>query len=194
MFKVSACSLTVILDTSKPNTSGALSGLVAWRSHLKCQQECDENGFVTHTSPHIFSVYAVLHLVEYCSGGLVPFCPETPSGQVSLKHGARKHKSLFLHTVGSLSQIRGMSIDEAIAQLSFNDKKGAKIMKEVRRCMFTCRYRFSCSYCFIYSSCFILPTSPIAPLHHKCHYMSQLFVNSIRFSRKLRRWRSRITM
>ncbi|XP_040036310.1 large ribosomal subunit protein uL22m isoform X1 [Gasterosteus aculeatus] len=27
--------------------------------------------------------------------------------------------------------IRGMSIDEAIAQLSFNDKKGAKIMKEV---------------------------------------------------------------
>lgn len=28
-------------------------------------------------------------------------------------------------------QIRGMSIDEAIAQLEFNDKKGAKIMKEV---------------------------------------------------------------
>ncbi|XP_045895400.1 39S ribosomal protein L22, mitochondrial isoform X3 [Micropterus dolomieu] len=27
--------------------------------------------------------------------------------------------------------IRGMSIDEAIAQLEFNDKKGAKIMKEV---------------------------------------------------------------
>ncbi|XP_031724894.1 large ribosomal subunit protein uL22m [Anarhichas minor] len=27
--------------------------------------------------------------------------------------------------------IRGMSIDEAIAQLAFNDKKGAKIMKEV---------------------------------------------------------------
>lgn len=31
---------------------------------------------------------------------------------------------------GSL-QIRGMSIDAAIAQLEFNDKKGAKIMKEV---------------------------------------------------------------
>ena len=29
------------------------------------------------------------------------------------------------------TQIRGMSIDEAIAQLEFNDKKGAKIMKEV---------------------------------------------------------------
>lgn len=28
-------------------------------------------------------------------------------------------------------QIRGMSIDEAIAQLEFNDKKGAKVMKEV---------------------------------------------------------------
>ncbi|KAM6911255.1 large ribosomal subunit protein uL22m [Lycodopsis pacificus] len=27
--------------------------------------------------------------------------------------------------------IRGMSIDEAIAQLAFNDKKGAKVMKEV---------------------------------------------------------------
>lgn len=31
----------------------------------------------------------------------------------------------------SLLQIRGMNIDEAIAQLEFNDKKGAKIMKEV---------------------------------------------------------------
>lgn len=30
-----------------------------------------------------------------------------------------------------------MSIDEAIAQLEFNDKKGAKIMKEVWSCMFT---------------------------------------------------------
>lgn len=29
------------------------------------------------------------------------------------------------------SQIRGMSIDQAISQLEFNDKKGAKIMKEV---------------------------------------------------------------
>ena len=31
----------------------------------------------------------------------------------------------------SLRQIKGLSIDEAIAQLEFNDKKGAKIMKEV---------------------------------------------------------------
>ncbi|XP_077448080.1 large ribosomal subunit protein uL22m isoform X2 [Stigmatopora argus] len=29
------------------------------------------------------------------------------------------------------NMIRGMSIDEAVAQLEFNDKKGAKIMKEV---------------------------------------------------------------
>lgn len=38
--------------------------------------------------------------------------------------------SLF-HVFVPPTQIRGMSIDEAIAQLEFNDKKGAKIMKEV---------------------------------------------------------------
>lgn len=38
---------------------------------------------------------------------------------------------LFHLTVCSPSQIQGLSIDEAIAQLEFNDKKGAKIMKEV---------------------------------------------------------------
>lgn len=43
-------------------------------------------------------------------------------------------------SVGSPLQIRGMSIDEAIAQLEFNDKKGAKIMKEVRSCIFTLSY------------------------------------------------------
>lgn len=30
------------------------------------------------------------------------------------------------------NQIRGMTIDQAIAQLEFNDKKGAKVIKEVR--------------------------------------------------------------
>ena len=29
-------------------------------------------------------------------------------------------------------QIRGLSIDQAITQLEFNDKKGAKIVKEVK--------------------------------------------------------------
>lgn len=42
---------------------------------------------------------------------------------------AKKVSKIF-SIAGSL-QIRGMSIDEAIAQLEFNDKKGAKIMKEV---------------------------------------------------------------
>lgn len=42
---------------------------------------------------------------------------------------AKKVSNIF-SIAGSL-QIRGMSIDEAIAQLEFNDKKGAKIMKEV---------------------------------------------------------------
>lgn len=29
-------------------------------------------------------------------------------------------------------QIRGMTIDQALTQLEFNDKKGAKIVKEVK--------------------------------------------------------------
>lgn len=40
--------------------------------------------------------------------------------------------SHFVSSSGCSSlQIRGMNIDEAIAQLEFNDKKGAKIMREV---------------------------------------------------------------
>lgn len=42
---------------------------------------------------------------------------------------------MFLHphsVVPSLCQIRGMTIDQALAQLEFNDKKGAKIIREVR--------------------------------------------------------------
>lgn len=43
-----------------------------------------------------------------------------------------------------------MSIDEAIAQLEFNDKKGAKIVKEVWSCMFTlltgCYRVFVCAH------------------------------------------------
>lgn len=35
------------------------------------------------------------------------------------------------HLFAGSPQIRGMSIDQAIAQLEFNDKKGAKIMREV---------------------------------------------------------------
>lgn len=42
-----------------------------------------------------------------------------------------KANYLFFPSFRCLAQIRGMSIDEAIAQLEFNDKKGAKIMKEV---------------------------------------------------------------
>ncbi|KAG7515705.1 39S ribosomal protein L22, mitochondrial [Solea senegalensis] len=38
---------------------------------------------------------------------------------------------LPLHSSLLCAQIRGLSIDQAVAQLEFNDKKGAKIMKEV---------------------------------------------------------------
>lgn len=44
---------------------------------------------------------------------------------------AKKVSEIF--PIAGSVQIRGMSIDEAIAQLEFNDKKGAKIMKEVGR-------------------------------------------------------------
>ncbi|XP_005725508.1 large ribosomal subunit protein uL22m, partial [Pundamilia nyererei] len=50
-------------------------------------------------------------------------------------------------------QIRGMSIDEAIAQLEFNDKKGAKIMKEV-----------------------LLEAQEMAVKNHNVEYKSNLFV------------------
>lgn len=49
---------------------------------------------------------------------------------VSTVRGRLHLQREIIWMAGSL-QIRGMSIDEAIAQLEFNDKKGAKIMKEV---------------------------------------------------------------
>lgn len=48
------------------------------------------------------------------------------------RHGcpfAKKVSNIIL--MAGFRQIRGMSIDEAITQLEFNDKKGANIMKEV---------------------------------------------------------------
>ncbi|XP_047234362.1 39S ribosomal protein L22, mitochondrial isoform X3 [Girardinichthys multiradiatus] len=51
--------------------------------------------------------------------------------------------------------IRGMSIDEAIAQLEFNDKKGAKIMKEV-----------------------LLEAQEMAVKNHNVEYKSNLYVGS----------------
>ncbi|XP_053574689.1 39S ribosomal protein L22, mitochondrial isoform X2 [Bombina bombina] len=60
-----------------------------------------------------------------------PQLPEEPQRPAEIFHCRKqikysKDKMWYLATL-----IRGMSIDQAIAQLEFNDKKGAKIMKEV---------------------------------------------------------------
>uniref|UniRef100_A0A673CB29 Large ribosomal subunit protein uL22m n=1 Tax=Sphaeramia orbicularis TaxID=375764 RepID=A0A673CB29_9TELE len=60
-----------------------------------------------------------------------PQLPDEPRRPAEVHHSRRqikysKDKMWYLAKL-----IRGMSIDEAIAQLEFNDKKGAKIMKEV---------------------------------------------------------------
>ncbi|XP_071750388.1 large ribosomal subunit protein uL22m [Centroberyx gerrardi] len=60
-----------------------------------------------------------------------PQLPDEPRRPAEIHHCRRqikysKDKMWYLARL-----IRGMSIDQAIAQLEFNDKKGAKIMKEV---------------------------------------------------------------
>ncbi|XP_047463017.1 39S ribosomal protein L22, mitochondrial [Mugil cephalus] len=60
-----------------------------------------------------------------------PQLPDEPRRPAEIYHSRRqikysKDKMWYLAKL-----IRGMSIDEAIAQLEFNDKKGAKIIKEV---------------------------------------------------------------
>ncbi|XP_077596210.1 large ribosomal subunit protein uL22m isoform X2 [Stigmatopora nigra] len=60
-----------------------------------------------------------------------PQLPNEPRRPAEVHHSRRqikysKDKMWYLAKL-----IRGMSIDEAVAQLEFNDKKGAKIMKEV---------------------------------------------------------------
>ncbi|XP_060942162.1 large ribosomal subunit protein uL22m-like [Limanda limanda] len=52
-----------------------------------------------------------------------------------------------------VKMIQGMSIDEAISQLEFNDKKGARIMKEI-----------------------LLEAQEMAVNHHNVEYRSNLYV------------------
>ncbi|XP_013859535.1 large ribosomal subunit protein uL22m [Austrofundulus limnaeus] len=60
-----------------------------------------------------------------------PQLPDEPRRPAEVHHSRRQikyshHKMWYLAKL-----IRGMSIEEAIAQLEFNDKKGARIVKEV---------------------------------------------------------------
>nr|XP_046266370.1 39S ribosomal protein L22, mitochondrial [Scatophagus argus] len=60
-----------------------------------------------------------------------PQLPDEPRRPAEIYHSRRQIKYSKDKMWYLAKMIRGMSIDEAIAQLEFNDKKGAKIMKEV---------------------------------------------------------------
>lgn len=69
-----------------------------------------------------------------------------------------------------------MSIDEAIAQLEFNDKKGAKIMKEVRS--------------RLASGASVINTCQTPDV---CHDSQWVYLPVLRFSWKLRKWQLKTT-
>ncbi|XP_054611268.1 39S ribosomal protein L22, mitochondrial [Dunckerocampus dactyliophorus] len=60
-----------------------------------------------------------------------PQLPDEPRRPAEIHHSRRQIKYSKDKMWYLAKMIRGMSIDEAIAQLEFNDKKGAKVMKEV---------------------------------------------------------------
>uniref|UniRef100_A0A1A8ES24 Large ribosomal subunit protein uL22m n=1 Tax=Nothobranchius korthausae TaxID=1143690 RepID=A0A1A8ES24_9TELE len=60
-----------------------------------------------------------------------PQLPDEPRRPAEVHHSRRQIKYSKDKMWYLAKMIRGMSIDEAVAQLEFNDKKGAQIMKEV---------------------------------------------------------------
>ncbi|XP_037125242.1 39S ribosomal protein L22, mitochondrial [Syngnathus acus] len=60
-----------------------------------------------------------------------PQLPDEPRRPAEIHHSRRQIKYSKDKMWYLAKMIRGMSIDEAVAQLEFNDKKGAKIMREV---------------------------------------------------------------
>uniref|UniRef100_A0A1A8NCS4 Large ribosomal subunit protein uL22m n=1 Tax=Nothobranchius pienaari TaxID=704102 RepID=A0A1A8NCS4_9TELE len=60
-----------------------------------------------------------------------PQLPDEPRRPAEVHHSRRQIKYSKDKMWYLAKMIRGMSIDEAVAQLEFNDKKGAKIMREV---------------------------------------------------------------
>ncbi|XP_059207236.1 39S ribosomal protein L22, mitochondrial [Centropristis striata] len=60
-----------------------------------------------------------------------PQLPDEPRRPAEIHHSRRQIKYSKDKMWYLAKMVKGMSIDEAIAQLEFNDKKGAKIMKEV---------------------------------------------------------------
>uniref|UniRef100_A0A3B5A913 Large ribosomal subunit protein uL22m n=1 Tax=Stegastes partitus TaxID=144197 RepID=A0A3B5A913_9TELE len=60
-----------------------------------------------------------------------PQLPDEPPRPAEVHHSRRQIKYSKDKMWYLAKMIEGLSIDEAVAQLEFNDKKGAKIMKEV---------------------------------------------------------------
>ncbi|XP_068187284.1 large ribosomal subunit protein uL22m isoform X2 [Antennarius striatus] len=60
-----------------------------------------------------------------------PQGPEEPPRPAEVHHSRRQIKYSRDKMWYLTKMVRGMSIDQAVAQLEFNDKKGAKILKEV---------------------------------------------------------------
>ncbi|XP_070773969.1 large ribosomal subunit protein uL22m [Enoplosus armatus] len=82
-----------------------------------------------------------------------PQLPDDPCRPAEIHHSRRQIKYSKDKMWYLAKMIRGMSIDEAIAQLEFNDKKGAKIMKEV-----------------------LLEAQEMAVINHNVEYKSNLYV------------------
>ncbi|XP_034463646.1 39S ribosomal protein L22, mitochondrial [Hippoglossus hippoglossus] len=82
-----------------------------------------------------------------------PQLPEEPRRPAEIHHSRRQIKYSKDKMWYLARMIQGMSIDEAISQLAFNDKKGAKIMKEI-----------------------LLEAQEMAVNHHNVEYRSNLYV------------------
>ncbi|AWO99550.1 putative 39S ribosomal protein L22 mitochondrial isoform 2 [Scophthalmus maximus] len=82
-----------------------------------------------------------------------PQLPDEPRRPAEVHHSRRQIKYSKDKMWYLAKMIRGMSVDEAVAQLEFNDKKGARIMKEV-----------------------ILEAQEMAVKHHNVEYKSNLYV------------------
>ncbi|XP_078509824.1 large ribosomal subunit protein uL22m isoform X2 [Lissotriton helveticus] len=83
-----------------------------------------------------------------------PQTPEEPRRPAEIFH-CRKQIKYSKDKMWYLAKmIRGMSIDQAIAQLEFNDKKGAKIMREV-----------------------LLEAQDLAVRNHNVEYKSNLYID-----------------
>ncbi|KAM7374028.1 hypothetical protein PAMP_006705 [Pampus punctatissimus] len=94
-----------------------LSGVVGGPQQLSC----------LHTSPTLETKHwERKNLIMY-----PPQLPDEPRRPAEIYHSRRQIKYSKDKMWYLAKMIQGMSIDEAIAQLEFNDKKGAKIMKEV---------------------------------------------------------------